>query len=190
MDKFQNKYRISSSRLQNWNYGSPGFYFITICTKNREHYFGEIQNDEMLLNELGSFVTSEWMKTLDIRPDMNLELGEFVVMPNHFHGIMMIGENEFNKPEGGIVGRDAMHRVSTANPTTTKNKFGPQSKNLGSVVRGFKSSVTTHAKKLNLEFGWQERFHDHIIRNHEEFVRISKYILDNPRNWKDDKFFG
>ncbi len=199
MDKFQNKYRVPSSRLQNWNYGSPGFYFITICTKNREHYFGEIINDEMHLNALGSVVNSEWIKTPGIRPDMNLELGEFVVMPNHFHGIMMIGENEFNKRGGGDGdGRDAMHRVSTgvptnpnpANPATPTNKFGPQSKNLGSIMRGFKSSVTTHAKKLNLEFGWHARFHDHIIRNHEEFIRISKYILNNPRNWREDRFFN
>lgn len=177
MDKFQNKYRIPSARLQNWDYGSPGLYFITVCTKNRENYFGEICNGEMILNELGFFVQSEWIKSLEIRPDMNLELGEFVVMPNHFHGIMIIGENEFNC-------RDAMHRVSTA------NKFGPQSKNLGSIMRGFKSSVTTHSKILNIEFGWQERYHDHIIRSHDEFVRISNYILNNPNSWKDDKFFN
>ena len=190
MDKFQNKYRIPSSRLQNWNYGSPGLYFITVCTKNREHYFGEIINGEMILNELGGFVNSEWIKTPAIRPDMNLELGEFVVMPNHFHGIMIIGENEFNR-------RDAMHRVSTPPnatphnpPPHAKNKFGPQSKNLGSIMRGFKSTVTTHSKILNIEFGWQARFHDHIIRSHEEFIRISKYILNNPSSWKDDKFFN
>lgn len=181
MDKFQNKYRISSTRLQNWNYGSPGFYFITICTKNREHYFGEMVTGEMLLNDLGTLVRSEWIKTPGIRPDMNLELGEFVVMPNHFHGIMIIGENEFNKPDDG--GRDVMHCVST-------NKFGPQSKNLGSIMRGFKSAVTTHSKKLNIEFGWQSGFHDHIICNHDEFIRISNYILNNPANWKDDKFFN
>ena len=185
MDKFQNKYRIPSSRLQNWNYGSPGLYFITVCTKNREHYFGEISNGEMILNELGFFVQSEWIKSPEIRPDMNLELGEFVVMPNHFHGIMIIGENEFNRVDDG---RDAMHRVST--PTTPANKFGPQSKNLGSIMRGFKSSVTTHSKILNIEFGWQARYHDHIIRSHDEFVRISNYILTNPGNWKDDKFFN
>jgi len=183
MDKFKDKYRIVSSRLQHWDYGSPGLYFITICTKNREHYFGEIENGIMPLNELGFIANNEWIKTPEIRPDMNLESGEFVVMPNHFHGIIMIGENQFNNH-----GRDAMHGVST----TTKppiNKFGPQSKNLGSIIRGFKSSVTTQAKKINIEFGWQERFHDHIIRNHDEFIRISNYILNNPVNWKQDKFF-
>ncbi|MEO9022013.1 MAG: hypothetical protein ABI237_15190 [Ginsengibacter sp.] len=110
MDKFQNKYRIPSVRLQNWNYGSPGLYFITICIKNRQHYFGEIFNNEMVLNDLGFFVQSEWIKSPDIRTDMNLELGEFVVMPNHFHGIMIIGENEFNRDD---YGRDAMYHVST-----------------------------------------------------------------------------
>lgn len=192
MDKFQNKYRIPSSRLQTWNYGSPGLYFITVCTKNREHYFGEIINGEMMLNEIGIFVQSEWIKTPAIRPDMNLELDEFVVMPNHFHGIMIIGENEFNKPDGGgDDGRDAMHRVSTPHHSISlTNKFGPQSKNLGSIMRGFKSAITTHSKILNIEFGWQARFHDHIIRSYEEFIRISKYILSNPSNWKDDKFFN
>ena len=110
MDKFQNKYRIASARLQHWDYGSPGLYFITVCTKNRKHYFGEISNDEMILNDLGFFVQSEWIKSPEIRPDMNLELGEFVVMPNHFHGIMIIGDNAFNRVDGD---RDAMHCVST-----------------------------------------------------------------------------
>ena len=96
MDKFKNKYRIPSARLQNWDYGSPGLYFITICTKDRIHYFGEIENDEMVLYELGLIVNAEWEKTLEIRPDMNLELGEFITMPNHFHAIIMIGDNRFN----------------------------------------------------------------------------------------------
>ncbi len=190
MDKFKNKYRIPSARLQNWDYGSPGLYFITICTKDRNHYFGEIENDEMILNKLGLIVNSEWEKTPAIRPDMNLESGEFITMPNHFHGIIMIGENRFNKRGDGDC-RDAMHGVSTTGAiTTTAQKFGPQSKNLGSSMRGFKSAVTAASKKLNIEFGWQERFHDHIIRDHDELIRISNYIKTNPQNWKDDKFFN
>lgn len=192
MDKFKNKYRIPSARLQNWDYGSPGLYFITICTKDRNHYFGEIENDEMVLNELGLIVNSEWEKTPEIRPDMNLELGEYITMPNHFHAIIMIGENRFN-----AIRRDDMHGVSDAPQPKEKdamhgvstNKFGPQSKNLASIIRGFKSAVTTASKKLNIEFCWQERFHDHIIRNHDELIRISNYIKTNPQNWKRDKFF-
>ncbi len=204
MDKFKNTYRIPSARLQSWDYGLPGLYFITICTKNREHYFGKIENGEMFLNELGLIVNNEWIKTPLIRPDMNLELGEFMTMPNHFHAIIMIGENKYNSqlPRvdvicGDAAGRDAMHGVSTtitdAVPTTNQkipNKFGPQSKNLASIVRGFKSSVTTQSKKINIEFGWQARFHDHIIRSHDELFRISNYIINNPGSWKEDKFFN
>jgi hypothetical protein len=69
------------------------------------------------------------------------------------------------------------------------NKFGPQSKNLASVIRGFKSSVTMHAKKMNRPFQWQDRFHDHIIRNQDEYLRISQYIQNNPAKWKEDKFY-
>ena len=181
MDKFKNKYRIPSARLQNWDYGSPGLYFITICTKNRECYFGEIKTDEMLQNNLGLIANEEWIKTPEIRPDMKLELGEFIVMPNHFHAIMIIGENQYNSLDDR---RDAMHGVSTR-----ENKFGPQSKNLGSIMRGYKSSVTTYARKKNIEFDWQERYHDHIIRNHDEYIRVSNYILSNPANWKQDRFF-
>ncbi len=124
MHKFKNTYRIPSARLQNWDYGSPGLYFITICTKNRGHYFGKIENGEMFLNELGLIVNNEWMQTPIIRPDMNLELGEFITMPNHFHAIIMIGENKYNSqlPRGDVicgdaVGRDAMHSVSTTTTT-------------------------------------------------------------------------
>jgi putative transposase len=82
--------------LINWDYGSEGMYFITICTKNRVHLFGEIRNGEMQLSEIGEIVQQEWLKTPKIRPDMNLHLGEFVVMPNHFHGVLIIGQNLYN----------------------------------------------------------------------------------------------
>jgi hypothetical protein len=76
MSKFQNKYRIPSTRLQNWDYRWAGLYFITICTENREHYFGEITNRKMTLSEIGEIVESEWLKTFEMRPDMNLWMGE------------------------------------------------------------------------------------------------------------------
>ena len=107
-DKYQNKYRIPSARLQTWDYGTTPIYFVTICTQNRRHYFGEIIDGKMQLSELGKLVETEWLKTPDIRPDMNLELVAFVVMPNHFHGVIIIGVNEYNSKTR----RDAMHRVS------------------------------------------------------------------------------
>jgi len=86
--KFRNKYRIPSNRLKNWDYGSNSAYFITICTKNREHFFGEIQNGKMQLNELGKNAFQFWMEIPNHFPF--IELGNFVVMPNHTHGILII----------------------------------------------------------------------------------------------------
>jgi len=96
--------------------------------------------------------------------------------------------------------RDAMHCVSTIitdvsiipDPPVpvTKNNFGPQSKNLASIIRGFKSSVTTNARKIHAGFDWQPRFHEHIIRNDESYQRISEYIQNNPVNWHADKFYN
>ncbi|HTN19810.1 MAG TPA: transposase [Pelobium sp.] len=190
MDKFQNKYRISSTRLQGYDYGQNGAYFITICTQNRVHYFGEIKNGEMILNEMGKLAETEWLKTFEIRPDMNLELGAFVVMPNHFHAIIIIGDNEYNCTDA-MQCRGAMHCASTTNDETAyKNKFAPQSKNLASIIRGFKSSVTTAARKIHADFAWQPRFYDHIIRNAQSYERIKNYILNNPKNWKEDKFLN
>ncbi len=193
---FRNKYRIESTRLQSWDYANEGMYFVTICTKNRKKYFGEIvpsvdtqcmAYQRMVQSEIGLVAHNEWYKTPELRPDMNLELGEFVVMPNHIHGIIIIGKNEYNG--GGCCddvfgGRYAMHRVST-----TKNKFAPQSKNLASILRGYKSAVTTYARKHNIEFDWQPLFHDHIIRSARSYHRISNYITNNPAKWWEDRFF-
>ena len=215
-NKFQNKYRIPSARWREWNYGDEGAYFITICTKQREHYFGEIENGQMQLSEIGKTAQNEWLNSMDIRPDMNLDMECFVVMPNHIHGIVVIGKNEYNSVrddgdyckdamhgvsmENNDTISDAMHGVSTDNETETNiielfqkietipsaNHFGPQSKNLASIMRGFKSAVTTTARELNISFDWQTRFHDHVIRDDDEFRRIAFYIEQNPMNWEKD----
>jgi REP element-mobilizing transposase RayT len=142
----------------------------------------------MKLSKIGKIIETEWLKTFEMRPDMNLEMGEFIVMPNHFHAIIIIGENDFNR-RCGLQRRDAMHCVSTnADTNQIKNKFGPQSKNLASIIRGFKIGVTKNARKINSDFAWQTRFHDHIIRNDESYKSISEYIINNPSKWDDDKF--
>jgi REP element-mobilizing transposase RayT len=201
-EKYQNKYRINSTRLRNWDYSRNAAYFITICTQNREHYFGEIIDGEMRLSEIGKIVENEWLKTYKMRPDMNLQLDAFVVMPNHFHAIIIIGENKYNTQYGaerGAERRDAMHCVSTTDTTDTTdtnttpssiNKFGPQTKNLASIIRGFKIGVTTNARKINSCFAWQPRYYDHIIRNQKSFNKIREYIIDNPKNWNIDKFYN
>jgi len=151
-DKFQNKYRIPSARLKNWDYGRNAAYFVTICTQNRISWFGEIK----------------------IRTDA-------------MHCVSAItGTNEPNRT-------DAMHCVSTVKnpiqPNKSINQFGPQSKNLASIIRGFKTGVTKNARVIHPDFAWQSRFHDRIIRNNAEYQRISTYIKNNPAHWQDDKFF-
>lgn len=220
MEKYQGKYRISSARLQNWDYASSGMYYVTLCTNNREHYFGQIikpvtdiEHFEMQLSDIGKIVESEWLRTPEVRPDMNLTLDEYQVMPNHFHAILMIGENQFNSNKinddsdtnPDDTRRDAMFASpidsdSDSHPVfelemqmimetkmNHKNKFAPQLKNLGSVMRGFKSTVTSYTKDHNIVFGWQPRYYEHIIRNYDEYQRIANYIRNNPANWGNDK---
>lgn len=206
--KFQNKYRIPSARAPWWDYGANAAYFITICTRNREHYFGEIIQNTMHLTEIGKQAEMCWNAIPEHFPFVLLD--EFVVMPNHIHGILIFNKNGDDKNKtggtnanrmdgfgmGGIVQTQNFASVPT-NPTnpdkpnhapSAKNKFGPLSQNLGSVVRGFKIGVTKFANNNNLEFGWQPRYHDHIIRNEAEFQRIKHYIATNPQNWNNDKF--
>jgi len=144
-------------------------YFVTVCTKGNRHFFGQIVDGEFQPSAIGEVAKTEWLKTATLRPDMNLTLDEFVIMPNHFHGIIFIGENLYNCTESG------------------DNKFGAQSKNLASIIRGFKMAVTTFARKNNIVFAWQERFHDHIIRDNDALQNIRAYIYNNPANWLDDE---
>jgi putative transposase len=167
-DKFKNKYRISSARLTNWDYGSHGLYYITICTKDRVHYFGEIEQNietqniaSLRMTHIGKIAYNNW---LYIPNHFSfIEVDEFVVMPNHVHGILFI--NKPNKIDWEL------------------NKFGTQSKNLASVIRGYKASVKTYSTINNIEFTWQPKYYDHVIRSEKEYLNIREYIFNNPEQW-------
>ena len=192
MEKYKGKYRLESARLRHWDYGTAAMYFITIITQDRLPHFGVIADGKIQLSEIGEIVKAEWEKTFELRPDMNLFMGEYGVMPDHFHAIIGIGENGFNTNNG--TRRDAMPRVSEIPSQTpisnidVANAFGPQSKNLAAILRGFKSSVTIKARGVNPGFQWQSRYHDHIIRSYMSFERITEYIIANPENWSEDHF--
>ncbi len=179
MDKYKNKYRIASARAQWWDYGWNGAYFITICTKNREHFFGEINNEIMVLSPTGIIADILWNEIPNHAK--HVELGDFVVMPNHIHGILIL-----DKPNV-----ETGHALSLHSEQMQQNRFQNIGKNtVSSIIGSYKSAVTKHANRLGFENGWQSRFHDHIIRNDVEYQRISDYIINNPHNWTDDKFFS
>ena len=187
-EKFNNKNRFKSARAQWWNYGWNGAYFVTICTDNRENYFGEIQNGKMILSETGIIAENLWYEIPN--HSVFVELGEFVVMPNHVHGIIIIDKPEIENNNGVDTGH-ALHLPPPifGDNNIGKNRFQNQGKNtVSSIIGGYKSAVTKNANLFNLKNGWQKRFHDHIIRDHIEFERISNYIIKNPENWEKDKF--
>ena len=215
MEKFKELYKTASIRFKKWNYSGVGKYFITVCTKFHESYFGEIIDGKMYLNNLGKELEKQWHTTPEIRPDMNIFLDEFQIMPNHFHGIIKIGWNEYNSlrlfstmkkittfnidlnkiPKNYPLVpscRDAMPGVSTIIPYTfqnvTRNSFGPQHKNLASILRGLKSSITIYARNNQLLFDWQSGYHDIIIRNDFTLNKIRDDIRNNPKNWDRDRF--
>ncbi|HSD08988.1 transposase [Flavobacterium sp.] len=191
-EKFQNKYRISSTRLKDWDYGQNGAYFITICTGNREHFFGEIvtvnSENEMHLNGIGKLANQFW---LEIPKHFQfVELGNFVVMPNHVHGILVIDKTNFVHNNDDV---ETLHcNVSTTNGIKNEQmaKISPKSGTISAIMRSYKSVVTKNAHPIHTDFSWQERFHDHIIRNSDSFERIQNYIADNVSNWQEDKFYN
>jgi putative transposase len=185
MEKFQNTFRVPSARLKNYDYGSHGLYFITICTKNKEHYFGSIvethNNASPIVNtkpypethcyaslretDIGKIAIECWRKILEFFPFV--ELDQFVLMPNHIHGIIFINKPDYTEWK--------------------ENKFGPQSQNLASIIRAFKGAVKRYANKNNIVFEWQERYYDQVITSPKELENIRQYIFDNPKRWLDSR---
>lgn len=173
---YKNQYRIPSTRLKHWDYSSVGWYFVTICTYQKHCYFGNVVDGEMKLNQLGEIVYEEWIKTKEIRK--NVDLDEFIIMPNHLHGIVII-KYKFNVVE--------THCYASIQKNGF-NKFGPQRHNLASIIRGFKSATTTYIHQLGFyNFHWQSRFYDHIIRNEKSLDEIRRYIKNNPLKWEEDE---
>lgn len=161
-----------SVRWNNYDYSREGSYFITINTKDKFPYFGEIQNGIMCLSFAGQIVYNEWLNTLKVRK--NISIGEFVVMPDHFHAVVFI-DTQINED-----------KMEDSNVREYKNSFGPQKNNLSSIVRGFKGSSTKQIQTMGLpEFEWQSRFHDRVIRNYEELLRVEEYIMHNISRWKE-----
>jgi len=175
-----------SIRLKEYDYSQAGAYFITICTHQREHLFGEIVDGEMKLNELGQIAHEEWHKTARIR--VEIELDEFVIMPNHIHGIIMIHE-----PVRAYHNKPVRAYGHTPLPTPNPAKFESPSRALGAMVRGFKSAVTTQINQKRCTPGnpvWQRNYWEHIIRDEKDLYNAQAYILNNPIQWENDRYYS
>jgi putative transposase len=220
-EKFRNKYRVPSARLQNWDYGANGAYFITICTKEMQHFFGEVVEKKMILNSVGELAEEYWIEILKQFP--YVEFGNFQIMPNHVHGILIIDKSvvtatvetrfiashsddkiEFIASNlDGIIEDESIEDDADSSETRLiasvpeKDKIGgfagennPMlADNISRIIRWYKGRCTFEMRKINPNFGWHSRFHDHIIRNSESFERIQNYIEENPAKWEEDKFY-
>ncbi len=172
-----------SVRLKGFDYAQAGAYFVTVCAHDRACLFGDIEDGLMQLNECGKIVESEWLRSAELR--LEIECGEFVVMPNHFHGIVKIVGAYGNTPMTGDtpVYRDVQQRAYFHTPLRSP------SRNLGAMVRGFKSAAGKRMNEIANTPGaavWQRNYFEHVIRDDDDYNRITEYVENNPQRWMED----
>ena len=174
------KHHRKSIRIPEYDYSTPGAYFITVCTHNRECLFGDIVDGEMHLNAFGDTVVEQWARTAEMRPRIHLD--EFIVMPNHIHGILMMSDTGAR--------RGTLQRAPT-NIQVSVEQFGkPTSDTIPTIVRLFKSTTTKQINELRKTPGvavWQRNYHENVIRNDASLIRIRAYIANNPAQWTLDQ---
>ncbi len=176
-------------RLPKYDYAAVGAYFITLCSHNKDHIFGQIRDNIMYLNAFGEIVAEEWQRSGEIRKEVALE--EFVVMPNHFHGIMII-KNDISistfvdESSDALVTGDPPISFVTGDPPVAPTTLKPRS--LGALIAGFKQAVTIRVREAGFAGQvWQRGYYDHIIRNDHDYTASKAYIIDNPLNWDRDR---
>ena len=196
------KHHRRSIRLKGYDYSQAGLYFITICVKNRACLFGKIINDKMILNDAGKMVNEQWL----VLPQRftNIQLHEHIVMPNHFHAILEIVPATTVRatlvvaPNNNAVAQnDAVNPRKGQPQGIAPTGIAPTGKTVGDMVGAFQSIATVEyirgVKNNNWHpFDgklWQRNYWEHIIRNEQSYQRISEYIINNPSNWKEDKFY-
>jgi REP element-mobilizing transposase RayT len=155
-----------------YDYSSPGAYFITVCAHDRACLFGDIADEVVSMNDAGRIVDEEWRRTSAIRKDVSIDA--YVVMPNHFHGIVVLHDCR-----------------GTARRAPTVERFGrPVAGSVPTIVRAFKSAATKRINEFRNTPGahiWQRNYYEHIVRDDDELNRIRQYIVDNPARWSQDR---
>lgn len=186
-----------SIRLKGYDYSQPGAYFVTLLCKERVHYFGEVQNEKMIMNEAGHIVERCWLDLPNHAPD--IILGAHAVMPNHFHGILIIADG---KKDGESVDETAARAIAAGAIAVGAIHESPQ---LPADIKTRRRMLLPKlmgrmkmrsAKQINLLNGtpgrhvWQRNYYEHIIRDNLEYQKITTYIRNNPKNWHDVKFYN
>lgn len=212
-EKFRGKYRINTFRLKGYDYSLPGYYFVTINTKNKQEFLGRVVNGKMNLNVAGKIANRFWR---DIPKHFNnVKLLEFVVMPNHVHGIIVIEEcgkwlrssnqegikcpveplqcngstkstghcNGGTKTFSGCLTGECNHFPVSDNLTEYYSKISPKPGSLSVIIRSYKFICSKKIKKTCSEFAWQTLFYEHIIKDEQSLYNIRQYIKNNPKNY-------
>jgi hypothetical protein len=189
-----NIHHRQSIRLKGYDYSQAGLYFLTLCLHNRACLFGHIENKEMVLNDAGRAAQQCWLEIPRHYP--NVVLHEYVIMPNHVHGIVQIVDAVDGCDDWDCRGEKffAPTYAPTISPTYApiheRMVIRGTSRTIGSILRGFKIGVTKWMRQnTNVQNVWQRNYYDHIIRNEHSYQRIAEYIVDNPAKWEDDKFY-
>ena len=198
-----NLHHRKSIRLKGYDYSQEGLYFITVCIHNRKCLFGEIFGadmvwvknfqppQEMILNETGKIANDCWLEIPKHFP--NVVLHEYIIMPNHVHGIIELNRVESVGTRHVVSLPDNIENpVGPSHVMARQNQFSkPIPGSISVIIQQYKSSVTRIVNKNNIShFKWQSRFYEHIIRNELSFQKIADYIINNPKNWQDDDFFN
>ena len=183
-----------SIRLKGYDYSDVGLYFITVCTQNRLCLFGEIVHGEMILNEAGKMVQFTWVDLP--QHNINIKLDEFIIMPNHIHGIIIIvgaGSKPALNKRAGL--EPVLMKRAGLEPVLMKRaglEPAPTCHGLSEFVRQFKTFSAKRINKINKTPGihlWQRNYYEHIIRDENDLNRIREYIANNSLKWEDDKYY-
>jgi REP element-mobilizing transposase RayT len=187
-----------SLRLPDYDYSQPGAYFVTMVTYQREHLFGKITNSEMRLNDAGKIVWEIWQSLPKRYPHISLD--EAVVMPNHFHGIVIIEENPVGTIHELSLRDELPLRDELLEPVARIHEFSPQTKEsyrlarrrmLIPLVIGYLKMNS--AKRINILLNssgvpiWQRNYYERIVRNDQAYNAIRQYIHSNPASWDADE---
>jgi putative transposase len=183
------KYRRRSIRLKGYDYSQPGYYFVTLCTKDRECFLGEIASSKMILNEMGKMVENIW-REIPIY-FLFISIDQYIIMPNHFYGIIKIADqNKGSHNCRGLINQTPTgHQTYSSDPISNDWILMKNPKiTLGKIVRYFKAKSALEIRnKMGNSFCWQRNYYEHIIHDENELTRIRKYIQDNPVNWSNDE---